>query len=279
MDTTIQELEKSKESKRPLGPPSNVPVPQGYEIAPKIDFNYDEIPEGYYDLVAKQGRGIQRYWHQFKFDFVIEQINQEVSSKQKVKVIDLGSGPGTFLGKLSATRSIQGVGVDIARPQVDYANRTYGTPNLQFIASFIEENPIRDLIRTADVVTMIEVVEHMHLTDVKKILDYLYNNMKPGSRLFLTTPNYLSVWPLLEILVNYLSKVNYEEQHITKLNRRKVKFLLETTGFKEVRSRSFLHFSPFIAGLFGLRAAAPFSWCERKLLTHGGPLLCAQATR
>ena len=63
---------------------------------------------------------------------------------------------------------------------------------------------------------------------------------------------------MLEILVNKFSKVNYEEQHITKLNRKKLDELISKKKFKIVEVSSFMHIAPFIA-FFSYKLSMLFS--------------------
>ncbi len=54
--------------------------------------------------------------------------------------------------------------------------------------------------RTFDVVTIIELVEHLHDAEALELLEEASRVTAPGGRLILTTPNYASIWPLLERL-------------------------------------------------------------------------------
>lgn len=240
-------------------------------------FDYEQIPPGYYDKVAQEGTGVRRYWHVYKFSYVIEKIRALGAQDMRLKVVDLGCGPGTFLSLLSKATPIQGLGVDIAQNQIAYASQTYGNENLKFTQASLFDESLKPQLQEADVVTLIEVIEHVHLNEAMAILKFLKQTMKPNAHLLVTTPNYLSAWPILEQVVNYVSEVNYEDQHLTKLNRRKLQRLLEEAGFDKIHVRSYMHASPFIAGLVHPSVAHPFKAMEQKYLLKGGPLLCAQA--
>ena len=60
----------------------------------KIYYN-NSISEGYYDLIFKKKRGIQSAWHHIKFKYIKNKIR-----KSKLH-LDIGCGPGTFLGLLN----------------------------------------------------------------------------------------------------------------------------------------------------------------------------------
>jgi hypothetical protein len=50
-------------------------------------------------------------------------------------------------------------------------------------------------------------------------------------------------------MVNRLSVVSYEEQHITKFKRTSLRALLEEVGFSQVNVTTFMSASPFLAGI------------------------------
>src|SRR3712207_7281710 len=46
------------------------------------------------------------------------------------RLLDVGCGPGTFIGMLP--QEIDAIGIDIAGPQIAYAERRYGSPRHRF---------------------------------------------------------------------------------------------------------------------------------------------------
>jgi len=88
--------------------------------------------------------------------------------------------------------------------------------------------------------------------------------LKKDGRLVITTPNYASSWPLLEVIVNRLSDVSYEEQHITKFNYftcvRRLKQIYRNLAQEfDLVLRTTTHFAaPFLAA-FSFSASMRFS--------------------
>ena len=74
-----------------------------------------------------------------------------------------------------------------------------------------------------DSISLIELIEHLPLKKIQKILDDAFYCLKKNGEIYITTPNYLSLWPILEIVLNLISSVSYEDQHITKFNRFSIK--------------------------------------------------------
>ena len=75
--------------------------------------------------------------------------------------------------------------------------------------------------------------------------------MKPGGTLIITTPNYFSIWPLLEKLISLFGPINYNFQHINYFNKRKLYKFLSQKPFEEINIETFIYFAPF---------AAVFNW-------------------
>ena len=79
--------------------------------------------------------------------------------------------------------------------------------------------------------------------------------LKNNGRLIITTPNYASLWPFLEVIVDIVSPVKYNEQHINQFTyfnfERKMAACFPGMGDRFLTEFiSTTHFvSPFIAGI------------------------------
>ena len=202
----------------------------------KKTYNYEHINSGYYDIVYKKKGGIQKGWHVLKFNFVKKQINQ------KAVHLDVGCGPGTFIGMLKSKIC---KGLDISKKQINFAKKTYQTLNKKFY--LIKNNKFPFKSNYFDSISIIELIEHLDRQSINKIISESFRVLKKNGLIIITTPNYNSLWPMLEMLVNKFLKVNYEEQHITKLNRKKLNKLISKRKFKIIKVNSFMHIAPFIA--------------------------------
>ena len=202
-------------------------------------YSYDSIPVGFYDEIFQRNRGIQCKWHHHKFQRIVKEIGN-VSQH-----LDFGCGPGTLINLLP--NNISTVGVDIAAPQLAYAQQRYAAPNREFIQIDSSHLPFAD--QSFDSVSCVEVIEHLELNLTTAIFSEFFRVLKPGGKLVVTTPNYGSLWPLVEMLVNRFSGVSYEEQHVTKFKRKNLDTLLKESGFSRIRVTSFMALSPFLAGI------------------------------
>lgn len=239
---------------------------RGADFKPEL---YDEIAPGYYDRVYQRGRGTQWFWHHHRFGVVTAGLPPSPR-----RVIDLGCGPGTFLGNLQRPFE-RALGIDLAAPQIAYAQSRYRRPGLEFRAGDVTQ---LDPAERFDVAVSIEVVEHLRPEDTRRFLAAIHDLLAPGGTLILTTPNYRSLWPLLEWMVSRIGPVDYLEQHINRFDARRLRREVEAAGFVDVRVQTFFVIAPFLAAISTRLAERVLGW-ERRLLPAGGAELALVARK
>ena len=207
---------------------------------PGFDYEKD-IPAGFYDEIWQRRAGVRFFWHELKFRAVARSLDGAA------RVLDVGCGPGTFIG--NHLPEAEGLGIDFSASQIDYANRRYGTERHRFATG-----PLARLVDTGerfDAVTMIELIEHLPPADARRLLAEARGVLAPGGRLVVTTPNYRSLWPLIEWGVNRVSRVRYEQQHVNKYDRRRLESDLLVAGYADVAVDTAVGLAPFAAVLGG----------------------------
>ena len=236
-------------------------------------YDYSQIEAGYYDKVYRRGKGIQSRWHHHKFE-MLSRAMPNIG-----KVLDIGCGPGTFMGNLKKEKKdLECIGIDFSPQQIDYASRNY--PDAKFYCADAYDTKTLDSIgKSFDVITIVEVIEHISNLDSIRLLRRAKELLKPSGKIIITTPNYHSCWGGVEYLVNTFGEVNYQDQHINRYNANALGSDLEKSGFNKITVKSFLSFSPFVAAL---------SWRASKIISHGecysgvarpaGMLLIAEAS-
>ncbi len=191
------------------------------------------------------------------------------------KHLDIGCGPGTFIGSLPP--HIHSIGIDIAQPQIEYARRFYESPSKVFLTVTEEQNLIAP--ESFDIVTLIELVEHLEQKEVEELLVKAYVALKPGGRLIVSTPDYDGLWPALEFLVNRVGKVSYKDQHINRFNKPRLALALEDAGFQIEKIGRYMFVAPFLA-VVSNGLATWFNKIEPRFLTEKfGFLLLAQGRK
>jgi len=234
-----------------------------------VDFNYDSIPVGYYDEIFQRRRGVQSKWHHLKFDRVRKELPANGSH------VDVACGPGTFMGTLPS--SIRSIGVDISEPQIAYALQRYSSPSRSFKTMQPGQLDFPDA--STDVVTSIELIEHISQDEATQLLCECHRILKPGGKMVITTPNYAFLWPLIELALNRFGKVSYEDQHITKYTPAKLSQLLADAGFATVKVETCLWSAPFAATI-GWKFSDMIARLEPNFITKNlGHLLIGVATK
>ncbi|MBV9047790.1 MAG: class I SAM-dependent methyltransferase [Solirubrobacterales bacterium] len=214
-------------------------VPPVIDPAGDGEFDYETIPDGYYDSVYRRRRGIQSKWHHLKFGRVIE----EMETHQRH--LDVGCGSGTLIG-LVDDRFIS-TGIDISTTQIAYARRQYESESKSFFA--VAPRALPDDCRDYDVATVVEVIEHLAPAELDNVFRATIERLRPGGKLVVTTPNFRSAWPLVQMLVNCFGELDYGPQHVNKFTPHRLRQLLQDFGLKDVRVQPYLALAPFAAAL------------------------------
>jgi SAM-dependent methyltransferase len=229
---------------------------------PLEPFDYESIPAGYYDEVFSRRRGVQSKWHHLKFQRVASEL------EGYAQVLDVGCGPGTLAGNFGAGHDW--AGTDLSTRQIEYAQRTYGATGARFYRRTPATVPADE--GPFDAVTMVELIEHLAPAEADETIAQALERLRPGGKLVITTPNFRSVWPLLEAGVNRFGDVSYGFQHINRYNPGRLVRLLERHGLDTPKAEQFLFLAPFAAAL-GWRAADHIAQLERGIEGRLGMLL------
>ena len=91
------------------------------------------------------------------------------------------------------------------------------------------------------------MIEHVDNEDLALIFKECKRVLKNNGCLYLSTPNYYSLWPALEIILNLISPVDYKHEHINKFNKNKLKKTMKKNNFHVLELNSFILVSPFLA--------------------------------
>lgn len=210
------------------------------------------IPGDYQFRAINDGPAIQRFWHHSKKMAITKYLPAQTGDM----VLDVGCGSGVitaFLGQSGA----RVVGVDINQEAVEFATTTYASGNVSFVRGLVDRPLPYDA--QVDKIYCLEVIEHVFGNQAAEMLQEFRRMLKPAGRVFLTTPNYRSVWPVIEWLMDRsgLVPVMAEHQHVAFYHRRNLRSLCEESGFK-VRTLTSMNFlAPWLAA-FSWRLA---EWC------------------
>jgi 2-polyprenyl-3-methyl-5-hydroxy-6-metoxy-1,4-benzoquinol methylase len=164
-------------------------------------------------------------------DYIAPAVLQLLPSGRSLQILDAGCGNGYLAGKLSA----QGhniIGVDTAEDGIEIARKAY--PNLQF-ELFSVYDDFQSIVSNVDVVISSEVIEHLYFP--RKFLENMYQVIRPGGCLILTTPYHGYMKNLLLSVFDLWDKhhtVDQEGGHIKFFSEKSISNMLTETGFDNI---------------------------------------------
>lgn len=229
---------------------------------------YESIPDGYYDQVYNNKRGIQSKWHELKF----RKVNDVIDKIKPKNVLDVACGPGTFLGQLPKKKESSYYGTDIAENQIKFANNKYSSKNVKFLVSEDAKYPFDD--NFFDVITAIEFIEHISSKSFEANLKEMKRCLKKNGIIILTTPNYFSLWPILEYIVSKVTSQNYIEQHISKYTISILHNKIKKLNFTEINVASYLWVSPFLTVISNSFSNLIYKFESKYFRKFGNLIIC-----
>lgn len=213
-----------------------------------------KISPDYQYMAIRSKNFLQANWHKNKF-YVLEKLLQ---LNKNSTVLDLGTGSGNFeLMFHKKCKSI--VGVDYNDEAIKFLKSEIKKEKIKNVATYVSDirkiNKIQN-IGKFNVVIMMDVIEHVGITDAKKLIKNLKPHLEKNTKILITTPNYWSTWFLLEKILDRVSKLPKMEQHqhISKYNFKNIREVFPNKDFKTIKISSFNLFSylfpvPFISKL------------------------------
>lgn len=233
------------------------------------------IPPDYQYKAMRSRPWLQKNWHINKFVAVGEIMN---FSKEDF-VLDLGTGSGNF-ELMFANRVNKIVGVDYNDEAIGFLRRMLRrrkSTNVVLVVSDVRRLPAMVTRGRYSKVIMVDTIEHIRINEAKKLVKKIRTLLRPEGEVLLITPNYHSVWVLVERLLDKLTIVpKFDgEQHLAKFTAKNMTEILEEAGYKDISISSFnlvsFVFPPVLCGWM-LKV-------ERTLLGSFGCLLCVHARR
>ncbi|MBN1919762.1 MAG: methyltransferase domain-containing protein [Anaerolineae bacterium] len=168
-----------------------------------------------YDARAFNSRiPFQRAWQRARYAAVMRLIPPHA------RTLDIGCGSSKILASLPEAS----VGLDIQLNKLRFARR-YGralangdTFRLPFAA------------QSFDCVLSSQVIEHLPADD--SVFDEMVRVLRPEGRLIIGTPDYHSLWPVIERLYSFFAPNAYADEHITHYYPTLLRQKLRALGFR-----------------------------------------------
>jgi 2-polyprenyl-3-methyl-5-hydroxy-6-metoxy-1,4-benzoquinol methylase len=228
-----------------------------------------DIPGSYQHRALTEGPAVQRFWHHSKLLL----LDWMFDVRPGENVLDVGCGSGVFADAMAA-KGARVLGVDANPDAIAYAKRTFGRPGLEFKLGLLDELALPP--RSFDKVACLEIIEHVYLDQVQKLLESVHALLVPGGQLLITTPNYRGTWPVLEwALDRFSSAAKMDgEQHVTHFHRKLLRKMCQQANFEVRVMRTYSTAAPFLAAV-SERLAQRTERLERAVDLPFGNLLVA----
>ena len=121
-------------------------------------------------------------------------------------------------------------GVDISDKQINFAKKKYGEKSEFLSISSFEKTYLEK--EEFDIITILGLFEFISDDEILDLLNQLYDILKPGGKIVVTTLNYKSKIKFLIKLINKLGSVDYQNQHSNELNSVGLKKFLQNQNLK-----------------------------------------------
>ncbi len=199
--------------------------------------------DGAYQFNAlRNGPAAQRFWHHSK----LHCIDTLLPPAPGDHVLDVGCGSGVVTSHL-ARRGACAIGIDANPQAIEFARRQFGEERVRFQLGLVDD--AFSVEAPVDKAYCLEVVEHIYRAQALSMLMRIREALRPGGRLLLTTPNYRSLWPVIEWLMDRSGRFAEmaEAQHVEHYHGRRLEELCMEAGLEVVATRSMCTLSPWLA--------------------------------
>lgn len=232
-----------------------------------------KIGGDYQHKALTQGFRAQRFWHHTK----MLAIGRHLPAASGDIIFDVGCGSGVvadFLGRSGA----QVTGIDGNPDAIAYARNHFARPNVSFVEGHVDHS--LPTTTPVDKIYCLEVIEHIYRNQAVDMLRAFHRALRNGGEVFLTTPNYRSMWPVIEWMLDHsgLVPVMAEHQHVEFYHRGKLSALFKECGFEVRMIISVSLLSPWTA-IASWRLAEQVLRLESRLPFCIGPVLVAVARK
>ena len=226
-----------------------------------------EIQGDYQYRALTEGNPIQRFWHYSKQ----LAIQRHLPPCFNDWVLDVGCGSGVITAFLGS-RASRAIGVDNNKEAIAYAKKMFAAANVEFVYGLVDQEIEFD--KPIDKIYCLEVIEHIYLEQAKKMLENFHRILKPGGKVFITTPNYLSLWPLIEWSLDRfkLAPTMADLQHVEHYNFQKINQLCCKSGFFVDGIYTTCFLAPWAAAI-NWELAKKLDSIEGRLPLHPGSIL------
>ncbi len=203
-----------------------------------------EIAGDYQFKALSSSSSVQRFWHTSKQTT----IQRVLPPKNKDVILDIGCGSGVISDFL-ANSGAEVYGIDGSTRAMKFAQKQFKKKNLTFIKALVDEK--FSIHKPVDKIYCLELIEHIYFDQGEVLLRESQRLLKKGGEIFITTPNYRSLWPLIEKGLDAFHLVPHldGDQHVSHYTPDLLRSLLMKTGFEVTYIGTKCGVAPWISGV------------------------------
>jgi ubiquinone/menaquinone biosynthesis C-methylase UbiE len=215
-----------------------------------LSFDYHSVAGDYQYQALHSGHPMQRFWHRGKLTLVERLVKKHLTAGSRL--LEIGCGAGNLLMQ-AVVRDSFPVALDLSMQALTFVRsrleEAASGPDAPCAYACVQS--IGELLPLPgnhfDCVILSEVIEHLPVPEVS-ILEAA-RVLLPGGRLLVTTPNYRSLWPVMEWMVDRSNKAPRMagEQHISKFNPSSLRRLFNECRLEVEYFGTIYNLSPFIS--------------------------------
>jgi dolichol-phosphate mannosyltransferase len=194
----------------------------------KNSLNYvTELPKGSEEYhMFYEGTDWQQKWKKGIAWSVFRSINK----LRPEYVLDAGCGSSPNINYMRASCVQKRVGMDINEKAIAYM-RSHS--DADFVPGDVTNIPFSDA--SFDMVTCIEVLEHLYSNDIDKAIAEIVRVLKPSGYAIIATPNYSSaLWNIIEKSQQVIERGAWTSDHHTKFTRKSLRDACVKHGLHEI---------------------------------------------
>lgn len=243
-----------------------------------LELERDQIPGSYQYKALHDGPAVQRAWHRNRLEIMELVLEELESGEQEIGLaLDAGCGSGIAWERLEG-RARTLIGIDLHAAPLRFASRKCPTSRGRLARASATHLPFAS--GSFDLVLFQEVIEHLSASEIQATLAEFHRVLQPGGVLWITTPNYRGLWPLIEYALDalHLTPRMGGDQHLSKFTRQSLAEALRASGFSVEQLGGFNFLSPWLAAL-SMRMSARLAKLEARHPKNPGLLIYAVARK